>query len=59
MEHGHPRARGGHRPLFGLGLWLGSKLFGKASEELFRSICYALIAVSALISLPLFDGIFH
>lgn len=46
-------------PLFGLGLWIGSKLFGKASDELFRKICYALIAISALISLPLFDGIFH
>jgi uncharacterized protein len=46
-------------PLFGLGLWLGSKLFGKASDELFRKICYTLIAVSALISLPLFDGLFR
>ncbi|WP_249225503.1 hypothetical protein [Tardiphaga alba] len=43
-------------PLFGLGLWLGSKLFGKASDELFRKICYTLIAISALVSLPLFDG---
>jgi uncharacterized protein len=46
-------------PLFGLGLWIGSKLFGKASDELFRRICYTLIAVSALISLPLFDGMFR
>jgi uncharacterized membrane protein YfcA len=46
-------------PLFGLGLWIGSKLFGKASDEAFRKICYALIAVSALIGLPLFDGIFR
>jgi uncharacterized membrane protein YfcA len=46
-------------PLFGLGLWLGSKLFGKASDELFRRICYVLIAVSALISLPIFDGMFR
>jgi uncharacterized membrane protein YfcA len=46
-------------PLFGLGLWTGSRLFGKASDELFRRICYTLIAVSALISLPLFDGIFR
>jgi uncharacterized membrane protein YfcA len=46
-------------PLFGIGLWIGSKLFGKASDELFRRICYALIAVSAVIGLPLFDGILH
>jgi uncharacterized membrane protein YfcA len=46
-------------PLFGLGLWIGSKLFGKASDELFRRICYTLIAVSALVSLPLFDGMFR
>src|SRR4051812_24416726 len=46
-------------PLFGLGLWMGSKLFGKASDALFRRICYSLIAVSALISLPLFDGLFR
>jgi len=46
-------------PLFGLGLWIGSKLFGKASDDTFRRICYTLIAVSALISLPLFDGVFR
>ena len=46
-------------PLFALGLWIGSKLFGKASDETFRRICYSLIVVSALISLPLFDGVFR
>ena len=46
-------------PLFGLGLWIGSKLFGVASDETFRRICYALIAVSAVIGLPLFDGWFR
>jgi uncharacterized protein len=43
-------------PAFGIGLWLGSQMFGLASEEAFRRICYALIALAALISLPLFDG---
>jgi uncharacterized membrane protein YfcA len=43
-------------PAFGIGLWLGSRMFGLASEEIFRRICYALIALAALISLPLFDG---
>jgi uncharacterized membrane protein YfcA len=43
-------------PMFGIGLWLGSQMFGLASEETFRRICYALIALAALVSLPLFDG---
>jgi uncharacterized membrane protein YfcA len=43
-------------PAFGIGLWLGSHMFGLASEKTFRRICYALIAVAALVSLPLFDG---
>jgi uncharacterized membrane protein YfcA len=44
-------------PAFGIGLWLGSHMFGLASEETFRRICYALIALAALVSLPLFDGV--
>jgi uncharacterized membrane protein YfcA len=44
-------------PAFGIGLWLGSHLFGLAGEETFRRICYALIALAALISLPLFDPV--
>jgi uncharacterized protein len=43
-------------PSFGIGLWLGSRMFGLAGDETFRRICYALIALAALISLPLFDG---
>jgi uncharacterized membrane protein YfcA len=43
-------------PAFGIGLWLGSQMFGLASEETFRRACYALIALAALISLPVFDG---
>lgn len=46
-------------PLFGLGLWIGSKLFGVASDQTFRRICYGLIAVSAVVGLPLFDGLFR
>jgi uncharacterized membrane protein YfcA len=42
-------------PTFGIGLWLGSRMFGLASDETFRRICYALIALAALVSLPLFD----
>ena len=43
-------------PAFGIGLWLGSRMFGLAGEETFRRACYALIALAALVSLPLFDG---
>jgi uncharacterized membrane protein YfcA len=44
-------------PAYGLGLFFGSRLFGRASEATFRRICFALIACAALISLPLFDGL--
>jgi uncharacterized protein len=40
-------------PFFALGLWLGSKMFGLASDRTFRRICYGLIALSLLVSLPL------
>jgi len=43
-------------PAYGAGLWLGSKLFGRASQKLFRAICFALIALAAVIGLPLWDG---
>jgi hypothetical protein len=32
-------------------------LFGRASETLFRSICYVLIAAAAIIGLPALDGV--
>jgi uncharacterized membrane protein YfcA len=44
-------------PVYAIGVLLGARLFGKASEALFRSICYALIALAALIGLPLLDGV--
>ena len=43
-------------PVYGLGLWLGSHMFGLASEATFRRICLALIATATLISLPVLDG---
>jgi uncharacterized membrane protein YfcA len=42
-------------PIYGLGLFIGAKLFGVASDTLFRRICYSLIALAAIISLPLLD----
>jgi uncharacterized protein len=44
-------------PVYGIGVWLGSQLFGRASETLFRSICYALIAAAAIVGLPALDGV--
>ncbi|GGK32351.1 sulfite exporter TauE/SafE family protein [Salinarimonas ramus] len=44
-------------PFYGAGLFLGSRLFGLASETLFRRICYALIALAAIVSLPSLDGV--
>jgi uncharacterized membrane protein YfcA len=43
-------------PAYGVGILLGSALFGRASESLFRTICFALIGTAAIIGLPLFDG---
>ncbi len=44
-------------PVYGLGLFIGARLFGIADEAVFRRICYALIAVAVLVSLPVLDGI--
>lgn len=44
-------------PIYGIGVWLGALLFGRASENLFRAICYALIAAAVLIGLPALDGV--
>jgi uncharacterized membrane protein YfcA len=44
-------------PVYAIGVWLGASLFGRASEALFRSFCYALIALAVLIGLPALDGV--
>jgi uncharacterized protein len=44
-------------PVYAVGVWLGSRLFGRASEALFRVICYALIAAAVIIGLPALDGV--
>jgi uncharacterized protein len=43
-------------PTYGLGIYLGSRLFGVASETTFRGICYGLIGIAAAVSLPIFDN---
>jgi uncharacterized protein len=44
-------------PVYAIGVLLGASLFGRASEALFRGICYALIAAAAIIGLPALDGV--
>jgi len=44
-------------PVYAGGVWFGASLFGRASETLFRAICYALIAAAVLIGLPALDGV--
>ncbi len=43
-------------PVYALGVLLGASLFGRASETLFRTICYVLIAAAVVIGLPALDG---
>jgi uncharacterized membrane protein YfcA len=44
-------------PVYGVGVWFGASLFGKASERMFRAICYVLIAAAVIIGLPALDGV--
>jgi uncharacterized membrane protein YfcA len=44
-------------PVYGIGVWFGASLFGRASETLFRAICYVLIAAAVVIGLPALDGV--
>lgn len=39
-------------PAYGLGLWAGSRMFGKASETMFRRVCFALIGLAAVLGAP-------
>jgi uncharacterized protein len=44
-------------PIYAVGVWFGASLFGKASEIVFRAICYALIAAAVIFGLPALDGV--
>jgi uncharacterized membrane protein YfcA len=44
-------------PVYAVGVWFGASLFGRASETLFRAICYALIAAAVIIGLPALDSV--
>ena len=42
---------------YSIGILIGVRLFGKASERTFRRVAYAVILGAALVGLPLFDGL--
>lgn len=42
---------------YGIGVWLGARMFGLASEQTFRRVCYVMIAAAAVVSLPALDGV--
>ena len=44
-------------PVYAIGVGCGALLFGRASETLFRGICYVLIALAAIFGLPALDGV--
>src|ERR1700729_3566737 len=44
-------------PIYAAGIGCGTLLFGRASETVFRGICYALIAAAVLFGLPILDGV--
>lgn len=44
-------------PIYALGLFLGTRMFGIASESLFRTVSFSLIALAAILGLPLLDGV--
>ena len=44
-------------PVYAIGIRVGTLLFGRASERLFRGICYALIALAVLFGLPALDTV--
>lgn len=44
-------------PAYGAGIWAGARMFHLASERTFRRACYAMVAVSVLLSLPVLDGL--
>ncbi|MEP6826451.1 MAG: sulfite exporter TauE/SafE family protein [Aestuariivirga sp.] len=43
-------------PAYGLGLWLGTHMFGLASPQTFQRVCFAMIALSVVLSLPIWGN---
>jgi len=46
-------------PAYAIGMLIGSRLFGLATETVFRRIAILIVALAALTSLPIFDGLYR
>ena len=44
-------------PPFWLAMAIGARFFRGSSDSLYRNVAYAIVALAALVSLPLFDGL--
>lgn len=44
-------------PGYAVGMFLGTRMFGLASDAMFRRVCFVLIAAAAVISLPALDAV--
>lgn len=44
-------------PLYGVGVWIGCKMFGWASDRTFRHICYGMIGFAVIASMPILDSL--
>jgi uncharacterized membrane protein YfcA len=44
-------------PAYAIGVGFGAFLFGRASEGIFRAICYGLIVAAVIVGLPALDGL--
>jgi uncharacterized membrane protein YfcA len=44
-------------PFYAVGLYVGSRLFGRATEAFFRRLCYGMIFAAIILGLPIMDGV--
>ena len=44
-------------PGYAIGMFLGTRMFGLASDAMFRRVCFILIAAAAIVSLPVLDTV--
>jgi len=46
-------------PAFWISMVLGARFFRGASDNTYRQVAYAIVAIAAVVSLPLFDGLYR
>lgn len=46
-------------PMYALGLWGGARLFHGASDRFYRGVAFTIIALAALLGMPIFDRWLH